>query len=102
MLAGALLLLDGCLGLRTLPPLTPHASYPNDWREIERRLYVGTPGLVRFGLAASACIILAVASASFGHGNWVPWYTVISIIAWAVVWLVASWKATRDTLANDI
>ncbi|MEJ2459367.1 MAG: hypothetical protein P8Y58_14965, partial [Novosphingobium sp.] len=31
-LASTMLLLDGGLGLRTLPRLTPHASFPEDWR----------------------------------------------------------------------
>jgi hypothetical protein len=101
MLAGVLLLLDGGLGLRTLPPLTPHASYPDDWRQIEHRLYAGKLGGARFGVAALACITLGLASASRVAGDCELWFMVVTILAWAVGWFAASLKAIRDTLAND-
>jgi hypothetical protein len=101
MLAGGLLLLDGGLGFRVLPSLTPHASYPDDWREIERRLYVGGPGKLRFTLATAACTALAIATANLGEGDWQIWFMVVAMAGWSLVWGAASLKAVRDTLAND-
>jgi len=55
-LAGIMLSLDGSLGLYILPRLTPFASFPEDWRSIERDLYFGGVGIMRASAAIMACV----------------------------------------------
>jgi hypothetical protein len=102
LLAGALLLLDGALGVRLLPSLTPHASFPEDWREIERNMYVRRLGVIRVAVAGLACVGLAVGSSVVGTGDWQVWYMTATIVACTIGWLLASLRAIRDALANDI
>ena len=102
ILAGTMLLLDGSLGDRVLPRLTPHASFPEDWREIEHNLYLRGLGLARLIGGALACIGLAVSSASMGGGDWQGWYMVATGTGWVTSWVVAALRAIRDALANDL
>lgn len=100
-LVSVMLFLDGSLGLRTLPRLTPHASFPEDWRKIEEKLYFGSMGLARASASACACAALAAFSILFGDGHWRGWAAITIIIGFLIYWLFAAFKAIRDTLGND-
>lgn len=100
-LISVMLLLDGGLGLRTLPRLTPHASFPEDWRKIEQSLYFGALGIVRASVAVSACVALAAFTVYFGDGDWRGWSAIAIIVGFAIGWLIAALKAIRDTLSNE-
>jgi hypothetical protein len=99
-LAGTLLVLDGTLGLRILPPLTPYASYPPDWAEIERRLYLQRLGVLRFAAAGITCLGFGVAVQFIGDGDWRLWFMVGAIISWGIVWVLAALSAIRGVLVN--
>ncbi len=99
-LVGIMLLLDGSLGLRILPRLTPFASFPEDWRLIERDLYFGEVGIMRASASILACALLAVCSYIFGTGDWIGWSAIAIIVVFGIGWLFASLKAIRDTLSN--
>lgn len=100
-LVSVMLFLDGGLGLRTLPRLTPHASFPEDWRKIEQKLYFGSIGLARASASACACAALAAFSILFGDGDWRGWAAITIIIGFLIKWHFAALKAIRDTLGND-
>ena len=91
----------GGLGLRTLPQLVPFASFPEDWRQIERELYQGRIGLIRASLAALACIFLALAGLAVPEGDWQIWSVVALMVLSAIGWACASLKVIQDVLGND-
>jgi len=99
-LVGLMLLLDGSLGLRILPQLTPFASFPEDWRSIERGLYFGQVGITRASVSILACTALAVCRSIFGAGDWLGWCAITIIIVFGISWFFAALKAIRDTLSN--
>jgi hypothetical protein len=99
-LVAIMLLLDGSLGLRILPRLTPFASFPDDWRSIERELYFGELGITRASAAIMACTALAVCGSVFGTGDWLGWCAVTIIVMFGIGWFFAALKAIRDTIGN--
>lgn len=99
-LVGIMLLLDGSLGLRILPRLTPFASFPEDWRSIERDLYFGEVGIIRASAAIMACVALAVCVSVFGTGDWLGWCAITIIVVFGIGWFFAALKAIRDTLSS--
>ncbi|RYG97354.1 MAG: hypothetical protein EON58_09960 [Alphaproteobacteria bacterium] len=100
-LVGGLLMLDGSLGLRVLPMMTPFASFPEDWLAIKRKFYFETLGVGRFLAAALGCAAFAVSATTFGDGDWQVWCLVALVVGWGCVWTLAALKAIRDVLAND-
>lgn len=101
ILAGGLLLMDGGLGLRTLPSLVPFASFSEDWQQIEREMYFGQIGKVRWGLIACACICLALFALTLPGGDWQIWAVLALMLASAIGWVVAALRAIREVLGND-
>jgi hypothetical protein len=100
-LAGCLLMLDGSLGLRVLPMLTPHASFPEDWHAIERRFYFERLGLIRWIAATISCLLFGFSMALVSEGDWQGWLLVAIIVLWGCGWVLAALRAIRDVLAND-
>ncbi|MGE4305737.1 MAG: hypothetical protein AB7E24_17125 [Novosphingobium sp.] len=100
-LASGFLLLDGGLGLRTLPRLVPFASFPEDWQQIEREMYVGQIGLIRWTAAVIACLCLALAGITLPEGAWQIWSVVSLMAVSGIVWTIAALKVIREVLGND-
>ena len=98
---GVLLLLDGCLGTRILPGLTPHASYPADWRAIEKNLYCRKQGMARMAVSVALAGALCIGVELAGQSDLTNWYSLGAIVGWCGLWLVAALSAIRDALAND-
>lgn len=99
-LAGGLLSIDGGLGLRTLPALVPFASFPEDWRQIERELYFGQVGMIRSSAAVLACTCFAFAGLVFPKGDWQIWSVVSLMAASAIGWALAALMVIRQVLGN--
>jgi hypothetical protein len=99
-LAGGLLLLDGGLGLRTLPALVPFASFSEDWRQIEREFYFGQIGVIRWVATVLACTFLAIAAWVWPSGDWQIWSVVSLMLASATGWGFAALKVIRQVLGN--
>jgi len=95
------LLLDGCLGTRILPGLTPHASYPADWRAIEKNLYCRKQGMARMAVSVALAGALCLGVELAGQSDLAIWYSLGAIVGWGGLWLVAALSAIRDALAND-
>ena len=100
-LAGCLLMLDGSLGLRVLPMLTPHASFPEDWQAIERRFYFERLGIIRWVVGAIFCLFFGMSLVLLAGGDWQVWLLVAIIVLWGCGWTLAALRAIRDVLAND-
>lgn len=100
-LAGGVLMMDGVLGLRTLPSLVPFASFPQDWQQIEREMYFGWIGKVRWATAILACIFLALAGLALPGGDWQIWAVVGLMVASAICWAVIALRVIREVLGND-
>jgi hypothetical protein len=100
-LAGCLLMLDGGLGLKVLPMLTPHASFPEDWQVIERRFYFERLGIIRWVAGAVFCLLFGLSLVLLAGGDWQLWLLVAIIVVWGCGWTMAALRASRDVLAND-
>lgn len=100
-LVGTMLCLDGCLGLRILPLLTPFASFPKDWQLIERDLYLGKVGVARASASILACVTLGVCGSYFRARDWLGWCTITMVVVFSINWFFAASKVIRDTLGND-
>ena len=98
---GTLLLLDGSLGTRVLPGLTPHASYLADWRAIEINLYCRKQGMARMAVSVVLAGALCIGVELAGQSDWLVWCSIGAIVGWVVLWWVAALRAIRDALAND-
>ena len=100
-LAACLLMLDGSLGLRVLPMLTPHASFPEDWQAIERRFYLEPLGIIRWVSGAVVCLLFGLSFKFLPDEVWQAWLLVTIMVLWACAWVLAALKAMRDVLGND-